>query len=92
MTARAAAAEAILGALSRLRITSISAAYLEATATPARSGGSAYRVRISGRERWACSCPAATYGGRRAAVCKHAAALRALAQALPDPLKGDWTE
>lgn len=92
MTARTAAAECVLDALTRLHITSISAAYLEAAVTPARPDGAAYRVRISTGNRWACSCPAATYGGRRAAVCKHAAALMVLAKALPQPLRGDWTK
>lgn len=92
MTARTPAPQAVLDALSRLRITSISATFLEATMTPIRSGGSAYRVRVSTGGRWACSCPASTYGGRRSTPCKHAVALRALAAALPEPLKGDWTE
>ncbi len=92
MIARTPAAEAVLDALTRLRITTISATFLEGTVTPARSGGSTYRVRISRGGRWTCSCPAATYSGRRAEPCKHATALRTLAAALPGPLRGDWTK
>lgn len=89
-TTASPAAGAVLDALGRLQITTISSAYLEAVAKAARSTGATYRVLIGTGGRWACSCPAATYGGRRSAPCKHTAALRALAGALPSALKGDW--
>lgn len=81
---------AVLDALGRLQLTSIAAASLEATVTA--SNGERYRVRIAAGGRWACSCPAAVYGGRAAPPCKHALALRLLARALPEALRGDWTK
>lgn len=86
----AASTEAVLSALGRLRLTSITAEHLEAECAPARPSGQAYRVRVGPGSRWACSCPRAVYGGRRAAECKHAAALRVVANALPPALRGDW--
>lgn len=85
-----ASACAVLAVLGRLRITAITASYVEAKVSSVRPGGAAYRVRCGLGTRWACSCPAATYG-RRGDPCKHALALRAVAGALPDVLKGDWT-
>lgn len=49
--------------------------------------GNAYRVRLDGSA-WACSCPAATYGGRGAEPCKHARALRIIRATLPPSLGG----
>ena len=90
MTATGPHPAAVLDALGRLRLVGIAAAFLEATVSADRR--EPYRVRIGPGPRWACSCPAAVYGGRAAPPCKHAAALRLLAHALPDPLRGDWTE
>lgn len=82
---------AVLAALHRLTITTITAAHLEAACARTAPGDPAYRVRVGPGRRWACSCPRAVYGGRRGEPCKHAAALRLLAGALPEPMRGDWT-
>lgn len=86
---RTPSAEAVLAALGRLRLVTITAAYLEAEVTTT-SPGSTYRVRVGPGPKWACSCPSAVYGGRGASACKHAEALRLLIRALPSPLLGDW--
>lgn len=46
-----------------------------------------YRTRLDGSS-WACSCPAAIYGGRKADACKHARALRLIRRTLPPALGG----
>lgn len=75
---------ALLDALDRTRLTRLGAV-IEAE-IQARNG-STYRTRLDGSS-WACSCPAAIYGGRSAAPCKHATALRILRAALPLTLGG----
>lgn len=88
-TTRSTHAAAVLDAFARLRLIGIAQAFLEAEVQASK--GEPYRVRIGPGRRWCCSCPSAVYGGRRAEPCKHAVALRLLARALPDPLRGDWT-
>lgn len=74
----------LLDALDRLRLTRLGSA-IEAEIR-ARDG-STYRTRLDGTA-WACSCPAAIYGGRSAAPCKHARALLLIRAALPPTLGG----
>lgn len=75
---------ALLDCLARTRLTRLGAV-IEAEVRG--RDGSLYRTRLNGA-RWACSCPAAIYGGRSAAPCKHATALRLVRAALPEPLGG----
>lgn len=86
---RSPAPGAVLDALSRLIITNIAAAFVEAEGTPARPGVHGYRVRVGPGARWACSCPAARYGARGGEPCKHAAALRLVVGTLPADLRGE---
>lgn len=88
---RTPSAEAVLAALGRLSLTTITASYVEAAVAPASPGAAMYRVRVGPGVRWACSCPAAVYAGRGTSECKHGEALRLLVRALPAPLQGDWT-
>jgi len=75
---------ALLDALARTRLTRLGAV-IEAE-IEARDG-STYRCRLVGQS-WACSCPAAIYGGGSAQPCKHARALRIIRAALPLTLGG----
>ena len=84
MTAYTPADLSVLDALARTRLTRLGAV-IEAKTTGRDS--STYRVRLDGSS-WACSCPAAVYGGRSAAPCKHARALRIVRSALPETLGG----
>lgn len=84
MTTYAPAPDALLDALDRLRLTRLGRV-IEAEVQG--RDGSIYRTHLDG-QRWACSCPAAVYSGRKAEPCKHARALRLLAGALPITLGG----
>lgn len=75
---------ALLDALDRLRLTRLGAV-IEAEVSG--RDGTQYRTRIDGPS-WACSCPAAVYGGRRGEPCKHARVLRLVASTLPTALGG----
>lgn len=84
MTAFTPADLALLDALDRLRLTRLGSV-IEAEVQGRR--GTPYRVRLDGTA-WACSCPAAIYGGRKADPCKHARALRIICAAFPLTLGG----
>lgn len=74
----------LLDVMTRTRITRLGQV-VEAEVT--RRDSTTYRVRLDGTA-WACSCPAAVYGGRTGEPCKHAKALRLLRATLPAAFGG----